>query len=398
MLRSRYFQSYAFWHWGEGLQTVLFTWYMTFHANLSASEIGFYQALVLSPFLIFAIAGGALSDRIGPGRSYVVSTAVFAAVLICYGAVDHHVGFVPELFFLYCVAAGILSAISNPAIDTFIPGATPLSAQQNSLLAANAHNIAKLCGTLTGLLLPVVLAVGGFGLNGGLMALSVVFLILFLRASPVGRGPAPRNQDGVRGRTLRRLVHHYRDCPQNFDILLSSAMLGLLLVPAGYILWPLILRERFPEHGDLIALINVSSWIGAITCTALARRYLGTTRRPGQVSLLVWFAYALLLAALCLVGSFVAMCLIVMLMGGVKLGKAMVYGHYLENSPVPDRALLISVDQTAFWGLATLGTFGMGRMVDVIGLEPTILCTAGAILICLLGLSGRGRLPRLTMA
>ena len=86
-----------------------------------------------------------------------------------------------------------------------------------------------------------------------------------------------------------------------------------------------------------------------------------------------------------------------MLMGGVKLGKAMVYGPYLQNSPAQDRALLISVDQTAFWGLATLGTFGMGVTVDLIGLEPTILLVAMAILLCLSGLAVRGRMQGLTV-
>lgn len=397
MFRNRFFQAYGFWHWGEGLQTVLFTWYMTFHAGLSASEIGFYQALVLSPFLIFTIAGGALSDRVGPGRSYVVSTALFAVVLIAYGLVDHQFGFVSELLVVYCLTAGVLSAISNPAIDTFIPDATPQSVQSNSLIAANAHNIAKLCGTLTGLLLPVLLAVGGFGVNGGLMALSVVLLMLFLRGTQVP-GAKATGARAEQSRPLARILRHYRACPQNFDILLSSAMLGLLLVPAGFILWPLILRERFPEYGDLIALINVSGWIGAILCTGLARRYLGATQRPGRVSLLVWLAYAMLMASLVLVASFAALCLIVALMGGVKLGKAMVYGRYLQNSPEAERALLIPVDQTAFWGLATLGTFAMGVLVDLIGLEATILGCAGAILVCLLALYGRGQIPGVRVA
>ena len=372
---------------------------MTFHAGLSASEIGFNQALVLSPFLIFTIAGGALSDRVGPGRSYVVSTLLFALVLVGYGAVDQVWGFVPEFFFLYCVAAGILSAISNPAIDTFIPEASPNSVQFNSLTAANAHNAAKLCGTLTGLLLPVLLAFGGFGVNGALMAASVLLLLLFLRGrtSQMQTGETTMRQ----ARALRRIVDHYRSCPDNFDILLSSAMLGLLLVPSGYILWPLLLRERFPEYGDMIALINVSSWIGAIFFTSVVRKYMGNTTFPGRVSLLVWLAYALLLAMLCLVGSFAALCMLVMLMGGVKLGKAMVYGPYLHNSPARDRALLISVDQTAFWGLATLGTFGMGVTVDLIGLEATIatpdLSVAMAILFCLLVLSLRGRMQGLTI-
>tara|TARA_R110000796_G_scaffold42224_1_gene104532 strand:+ start:1087 stop:1320 length:234 start_codon:yes stop_codon:yes gene_type:complete len=69
---------------------------MEFHANLNATGIGFYQALVLSPFLTFTISGGALTDRIGARASYVLSTSLFVIILICYGILDHYIGFVTK--------------------------------------------------------------------------------------------------------------------------------------------------------------------------------------------------------------------------------------------------------------------------------------------------------------
>ncbi|SLN66958.1 Major Facilitator Superfamily protein [Falsiruegeria litorea R37] len=394
MFRRPFFRAYGFWHWGEGLQTVLFTWYMTFHAGLSASEIGFYQALVLSPFLVFTIAGGMLTDRIGAGVSYVGSTTLFGLLLFGYGVLDHAMGFVPVLFFVYCLAAGVVSAVSNPAIDTFIPEAGPGTAYENGVLAATAHNLAKLSGTITGLLLPMLAAFGGFVVNGVLMLLSVAFLRKHLRQNSeqlqvhaAGEGPP-----------WSRVWQHYRACPENFDILLSSAMLGLLIVPTGYILWPLTLRERFPEYGDLIALVNIASWIGAISATAMAGRYSRRILKPGLVSLVVWGGYAVMLTTLTLVGSFAALCLVVMVLGSVKVGKAMVYGKYIHNCPSRARGVLISVEQTAFWGLATLGTFAMGASVDLIGLDTTILTTALLVLVFVAVLTLRGRLLRLSLA
>lgn len=391
LFKSNFFRAYGFWHWGEGFQTVLFTWYMTFHANLSATEIGFFQALVLSPFLVFTIAGGALTDKIGARLSYVVSTSLFAAILIGYGILDYSFGYVPQLFFLYCVAAGVVSAVSNPAIDTFIPDASPLAVQDNSLLAATAHNIAKLTGTLTGLLLSVLLSLGGFVANGLLMLLSVVFLQA--HAKDTSRRPAPKTvQPAITGGVIRRIVRHYRACPENFDILLSSVILGLFVVPAGYMLWPLVLRDRFPEYGNLIALVNISSWIGAITVTAIAKRFSYRIVKPGRLSLLVWFGYGAGLLVLIYVGSFAALCLTVMVFGSAKVGKALVYGKYLHNSPDDERGVLIGVDQTAFWGLATVGTFCLGALVDLIGLNATIVGTAACIMISVICLTLRGRL------
>ena len=98
------------------------------------------------------------------------------------------------------------------------------------------------------------------------------------------------------------------------------------------------------------------------------------------------------------VGNFAVFCVLVMGFGTVKLGKALVYGKYLYNAPPQDRGVLIAVDQTAFWGLATLGTFSMGWLVDTIGLTQTILAVSGTILFGTLVLAARGHLIKMTPA
>ncbi|AAV93742.1 MFS transporter [Ruegeria pomeroyi] len=394
MRNSSFLRAYGFWHWGEGLQTVLFTWYMAFHVGLPASQIGFYQALVLSPFLLFTIAGGILTDRIGARRSFRAATVLFGLLLIGYGVLDHVFGFVPVLFFAYCLAAGVVSAVSNPAIDTFIPDATPRRAQENALLAANAHNMAKLAGNLTGLTLPLLHAVGGFGVNGLLMLASAASL---RPVQPATRQGAPEPELSERP-SLRRLWAHFRECPENFDILLSSAMLGLLVVPVGYILLPLALRANFPGYGDLLAVMTVSSWLGAIAATWAIGRLSRRIGHPGRIALLVWGGYACALVTLPLVPGFAWLCVLVAVLGMVKLGKAMVYGKYIRNCPDTLRGSVIAVEQTAFWGLATLGTFLLGWLVDLIGLVPTIHLVALSVGLAALALALRGRLSGLTPA
>lgn len=395
IFKSKFFGAYGFWHWGEGFQTVLFTWYMSFHLNLSATQIGFYQALVLSPFLIFTVAGGVLTDRIGARLSYTASTLIFGGILIGYGVFDHSFGYVPNAFFAYCVFAGIVSAVSNPAIDTFIPEATPRGAQENGLLAATAHNVAKLTGTITALALPFLLATGGFIVNGALMVASALMLRAHardVRVKKITKAPV------INGDVLRRIVRHYQRCPENFDILLSSVLLGLVIVPAGYILLPLTLREKFPEYGDFIAFMSISSWIGAIAITALASRLSEKITRPGRGALLVWGLYGAALLLLTQVSSFAMLCALIVCFGGVKVGKALVYGKYLHNAPADQRGVLIAVDQTAFWGLATLGTFGMGALIDFIGLNQTICAVSVVVLSGTFALAYRGHLWRMTPA
>ena len=85
-------------------------------------------------------------------------------------------------------------------------------------------------------------------------------------------------------------------------------------------------------------------------------------------------------------------------LGMLKLGKAMVYGKYIRNCPDTLRGSVIAVEQTSFWGLATLGTFLLGRLVDLIGLEQTIHLISVLIGLVVAALAARGRFTRLTPA
>lgn len=390
-VRRSFFHAYGLWHLGEGFQTILLMWYMTFAVGLPAGALGFYQALQLIPFLIFTALGGSVTDRVGARASFLAATGLFALVLGGYGLWHRAFGFSPPAFAAYCLLSGLFSALSNPAIDTFIPEATPRPAPQNALLAATVHNIAKLAGNAATLLLPLAGAMGGFALNGAIMAGSVAALAAATpraaagpRAAARGNGPAPA-----------RLIRHFRDHPASLDILLASAMLGLFVIPAFYIFHPITLRQNFPDRAGLIGLTGVIGWVGAIIASGGMARLGPRLARPGRVALAVWAGTALLLAALPAVRGFGLLLAVLLVLGGNSAGKALVYGHYLRDAPAGDRALLIGIDQTAFWGLATLGTAVLGRMIDRWGFAAVAVLDAGAILTAVGLLALRGRLWRL---
>ncbi|MGL4281644.1 MAG: MFS transporter [Albidovulum sp.] len=383
-MRKPFFATFWFWHCGEGFQTILFTWYMTFYADLSATEIGFYQSLQLFPFLLFTVIGGNVTDRIGARTSFAAATGLFALALAGYGLISTQ-GFSPWLFGSYCLVSGILSAISNPAIDTFIPEATPRPPEENALVAATVHNTAKLSGNVATLVLPFLSAIGGFLANGALMAISAALLLLLPKHQ---RTAATMNRDHA----LRRVAAHFRASPVSFDILLGSAMLGLLVISGSYIFTPLIFRARFPEQGDLYALAGILGWLGAISSAWLATRLAPRIGWPGRVALAVWAASAFVFAGLLLVPGFAGFMALLFLLGGNSVGKALIYGRYLRAAPAEDRGMLIGVDQTAFWGLATVGTMWLGWLIDRIGLGEAVLLNSAAILACIAILTLRGRI------
>jgi hypothetical protein len=390
-MRNTFFPAYGLWHCGEGFQTVLIMWYMAFHVHLSPAEIGFYQSLQLIPFLLFTALGGSLTDRIGARTSFAATTGLFALSLGLYGLTDPAYGFNGPVFATYCLLSGFLCAIANPAIDTFIPEASPAPATRNALLAATVHNIAKLSGNAATLALPVLSALGGFVANGALMAASALLLLRHPRRPRPAARPRGAAAPG-------RLAAHFRAHPQSFDILLSSAVLGLFMIPAFYVFQPLMLRTWFPQQAGLIGLVGVVGWIGAIAASATATRLSHRIGRPGALALAVWASMAVLFAALPLMPGFAAYLAALTVLGMNGLGKALVYGAYLRDAPTGDRALLIGLDQTAFWGLATLGTLGLGLLAETAGLVPALLANTAALLLCLLVLALRGRLPEMGSA
>jgi hypothetical protein len=284
--------------------------------------------------------------------------------------------------------SGLRSAISNPAIDTFIPEATPRPASDNALIAATVHNVAKLSGNAATLLLPFLSAVGGFLANGLLMGLSV----LLLRShTPPETAPRPAEA----WPTPRRMARHFRAHPESLDIFLGSIMLGLFVVPSGYIFQPLIMRQHFPDQSGLFGLTGIVSWCGAILAFSLAVRFAARTCHPGRWAMLIWAIAALVLVGSVLVPDFWFYLMILFLLGGNSVGRALIYGRYLGDAPRAERGVLIALDQTAYWGLATLGTAILGWFAGRVGLLPTVLTLAGAILLSVLILLLRGRLWRL---
>ena len=72
--------------------------------------------------------------------------------------------------------------------------------------------------------------------------------------------------------------------------------------------------------------------------------------------------------------------------------KAIIFGLFLSHIPVSHRAVLISFDKAAFWGMATFGTFLFGANVEMIGILPSLTLNAGLFLVGLALLIRRGNI------
>ena len=174
---SFFFGAYFFWHWAEGFQTVLFSWYVVTHVVLAPAAGRFLSIPDLDALSGFhPLWGGGSQTVLAPRLVYLVASVLFAATMFLYGSTDIYLGFSGALFGLYCIAVGVFSALANPAIDAFIPESGKGTTERNTLDAATVHNVAKLSGTVTtAFVLGVSGAWTGFILNGILILLAALF-------------------------------------------------------------------------------------------------------------------------------------------------------------------------------------------------------------------------------
>jgi len=82
--------------------------------------------------------------------------------------------------------------------------------------------------------------------------------------------------------------------------------------------------ERFPEYSNLIALIDISSWVSVIAATAAAKQLSAKILMPTVVLRAVWAAYGSGLPKLTGISSFYAQCIVVFKSGGVLVGTTLV--------------------------------------------------------------------------
>lgn len=389
-----FFGAYFFWHWAEGFQTVLFSWYVVTHVVLAPPQVGFFQSLTLMPYLAFIPFGGWVANRFGPKLVYLVASVLFAATMFLYGSTDVYLGFSGVLFGLYCIAVGVFSALANPAIDAFIPESGKGTTERNTLDAATVHNVAKLSGTVTtAFVLGVSGAWTGFILNGILILLAALFFGVFAqqltqvrrRSAAVTPPPSPQG--------FRDAIRYVRSDPMAFDIILSSTLLGLFMAPVGFVLWPLLVRENFAASQDSIGLVYTMFWIGSIVSTRYVARIIDGLNRRVAVAFGLWASAMVVALAVYALPNFVALCAGVFLYGVVlSPAKAIVFGLYLRRIPVAQRALLISFDKAAFWGMATFGTFLFGTLIGVFGVFFALAVNASVFIGGLVFLALRGNI------
>jgi MFS family permease len=347
----------------------------------TATDVGLIFAAATVPYLLFALAGGVLADRVGR-REIMLATDVLRALVQGVMAALLLTG-VAEIWMLV-----VLSALYGVGAAAFFPAMNGLIAQTvrseqlqeaNALLALT-RSVANVAGpALAGLIVALIGPGEAIALDAATFAASAFFLLALPRM-PVDRAGS-EDEAG----SLAQLRAGWREVvsrPWLWRGLVAVSVYHVFVMPAVYVLGP-VLAERELDGASSWAFIVAAFGVGSVVGNLIALR--APVRRPILLS-----AAALVLGSTqaAIIGSGLGTLGIGLLeaLAGVAVALFFTFWDMSLQEQVPPGAVarVSSYDFTVSLGLMPIGLALAGPASDALGLQTTLLLmSAVSVLVAL---------------
>lgn len=348
-----FFISSYTWNFALGTSMLVVPLY-AHHLNMSGADIGILLGFPVIAQILFSLAGGALTDRMGGRAMQLFSFTSMALAGLVLG--------MAQSFFPLLIGQSLLvisRAVYWPASQTIASNLAGGHGLQLGRLSA-ISNIGQISGTaVAGVLLAQLSFWAAFL---ALTYMSTVALIFGL-TSPMGR----RHKEHPHVRIFAHFPPLLRGRMVYFAIM--CAYMAALPITLSQSFYPILLVEfgYSPETtGGLLALRAV----GAVTASLLIARYLASTARYG-VPLVSVLGVALGIGLIPLFGGTLIMVMVLLLAAGVGSGVMTIYYQMLvsEISSSANRGSAMALGGLG-WGLSHLTTpLIMGFLVDTVGMH-----------------------------
>jgi MFS family permease len=351
----------------------------------SASDLGLVLAAGGVPFLLFAVAGGVVTDRVGRREVMIASDVVRAGVQAATAALLLTGG--AEVWMLVGLSAlyGTASAVFLPALMGLIPqSVAPDRLQQANALLGFTRSVANIGGPA---LAGVLIAAAG---PGEAIAVDAVTFALSA-ACLVAMGPAaPAEADAAAGVPfVDDLRAGWREVRARAWLrwgLVAMAGYHVLVLPSVYVLGPL-LSERELNGATSWATIVAAFGVGTVAGNLVALRV--RLRRPVLVAAIALVG-ACLQAAIIGSGLGTAAIAALELAAGVAVSLFFTLWDTSVQEQVPPAAVsrVSSYDFAVSLGLMPIGLAVAGPVADAAGLHATLVgMSALAVTIALVWLA-----------
>ena len=396
---KRFLLGYAGTSLATGLQVILLPWIAVAVVELPALQLGWVQASVLLPNLVFLLLGGVLADR---RDSAGVAALACIGLATCHAALLIYFSFrVPNLavLLLYGVSLGVCTAFLQPARDNLVQRSAQRKPEQSSTSGVQ-HTVtwmmlAQYGGQAVGMLLAS--RFDQWGLNTLLCIQISVLLIAAgflysLRFKAVARPlrekmPLALIRDGV--------VQAWRRPPLR-ELIALVAFNGFVHIGVFLVVLPL-LADQYERGASYYATLQLAFIAGTVAATVVMLRR-GQGDEPGRGLLMCLLYSGVLLLGISFGPTPLGLLLLCACWGVVAAASAAL-GRAVVQILAPDeyRSRIISIYQLALFGSAALGALVAGALSEYAAPLTTLLWAGIVSLLAFLVLALRGALRSLTV-
>ena len=346
----------------------------------SAFALGTVSLAQALAFLLFALVGGSVADRLDKRRLLLFTQTGSAVLAILLGLLTLF-GFIQLWMILFLAFLnGTLLSFDQPARGALVPVLVPKEDLGNAVsLQSMIFNGASTLGpALAGLGVATLGYAGNFFLNGA--SFLGVLIALYCIRVPKGLSHQQSTLQAIRAAlgTIRR------------DVVLPWVLSGhaalLFLGPSSALILPVYAVKVLHIGPERLGLLFSAAGVGTIL-GALFLASQGSNPRRGPTFLAGIFIWVVALAGFALSGQF-WLSMAALLVFGIGQTLAGTTTITLLQTRVPDqmRGRMLSLNTLIIMGVRPLGDFPAGALIAGIGAPGTVLLSAGLVGIYGLGL------------
>lgn len=366
-----------------GMQFVLFPSLVTFSLAATPQGVGLAQSALSAPLFCLLLFGGLLAERSRAGPTLAWLHVAFATASLALAWVVGSGWLTYSALIAYAILVGICAAFMMPVRDAALNGVVNRESErgrQTSIATAAATTTAVQIGAqIAGIL---VARMAGAA-PAPFLVLQALVLLLGASLSLLLRAPKPTGHERTLSGALRDmregLGYAFRN-PIMAPMLVSAAYVGVFVIGAFQVLFPLIVRDEYggdaqaqaARLGALFATFWGASFVSAATLSRLK-----PLQRPGRAMIGSHIIGALALLSFAFHKPFWMFMVIVMLWG-FAAGVAISMSRTIVQSVADSRFLgrVLAVYSMGFMGGAPIGSTLVGVAAATWGASAAALAPA----------------------
>lgn len=378
-----YYLLVAFYFFAFGMQFVLFPSLVAFLLGATPAGVGLAQSALSAPMFCLLLFGGLLAERSKAGPTLTRLHLAFCAASVILSYIVATGALTYEILIGYAIFVGGCAAFMMPVRDAALNGVVMREAafgRHTPIATAAAITTAVQIGAQ---IAGILVARFAGAAPAPFIALQAMVLAVGAALSLTLRAPKPTGHErSIRGalKDVGDGLRYAFSNPVMSAMLLSAAYVGVFVVGAFQVLFPLIVRDAYGGDaqtqagrlGALLACFWGASFVSAVVLTRIA-----PLRRPGRAMIVSHIMGAVMVATFAVHKPFLAFAALVMLWG-LGAGISISMSRTIVQSAAGERYLgrVLAVYSMGFMGGAPIGSAIIGFVASEWGPRAAALVPA----------------------